>query len=69
MLRTLRPDKLTRAVQIYVEQSMGRRYIEPPPFDLEQCYNDSTCFTPLVFVLSPGSDPMDGLLKYAEGPP
>ena len=45
---------------------MGRKFIEPPPFDLEQCYNDSTCFTPLVFVLSPGSDPMDGLLKYSE---
>ena len=43
---------------------MGRRYIEPPPFDLEQCYNDSTCFTPLVFILSPGSDPMDSLLKF-----
>ena len=63
-LRTVRPDKLTRAVQIYVDKSMGRRYIEPPPFDLEQCYNDSTCFTPLVFILSPGSDPMDSLLKF-----
>ena len=67
VLRTLRPDKLTRAVQIYVEQSMGRRFIEPPPFDLEQCFADSTCVTPLVFVLSPGSDPMSSLLKYAEG--
>ena len=63
-LRTVRPDKLTRAVQIYVDKSMGRKYIEPPPFDLEQCYNDSTCFTPLVFILSPGSDPMDSLLKF-----
>ena len=66
VLRTIRPDKLTRAVQIYVENSMGRRYIEPPPFDLEQCFADSSCVTPLVFVLSPGSDPMSGLLKYAE---
>ena len=67
VLRTIRPDKLTRAVQIYVEESTGRRYIEPPPFDLEQCFADSTCVTPLVFVLSPGSDPMSSLLKYAEG--
>ena len=65
-LRVVRPDKLTRAVQLYVDKAMGRKFIEPPPFDLEQCYNDSTCFTPLVFVLSPGSDPMDGLLKYSE---
>ena len=65
VLRTIRPDKLTRAVTIYVETAMGRRYIEPPPFDLEQCFGDSTCVTPLVFVLSPGSDPMNGLLKYS----
>ena len=66
VLRTIRPDKLTRAIQLYVDASMGRKFIEPPPFDLDQCYADSTCFTPLVFVLSPGSDPMDALLKYGD---
>ena len=64
-LRVVRPDKLTRAVQLYVDKAMGRSH-RTSALDLEQCYNDSTCFTPLVFVLSPGSDPMDGLLKYSE---
>ncbi len=45
---------------------MGQRYVEPPPFDLSGSYNDSNCCIPLVFILSPGSDPMAGLLRFGE---
>lgn len=62
----LRPDKLVVGVQKYVLAEMGSKYVEPPPFDLDSCYQDSTSLTPLIFVLSPGSDPMSALLKYAE---
>jgi dynein heavy chain len=67
LLRVLRPDKLTTAIQQFVVQEMGQAYVEPPPFDLEKCYQDSTAMTPLIFVLSPGSDPMSVLLKFADG--
>ncbi|KAI5054865.1 hypothetical protein GOP47_0030010 [Adiantum capillus-veneris] len=46
---------------------MGHRYVEPPTFDLAKVYHDSSPTMPLVFVLSPGSDPMASLLKFAEG--
>lgn len=48
------------------EQEMGASFIEPPPFDLRACYEDSTCSTPLIFVLTPGADPMTELLRVAE---
>ncbi|KAK9829119.1 hypothetical protein WJX72_004004 [[Myrmecia] bisecta] len=66
VLRVLRPDKLVPAVQRFVLLEMGQKFVEPPPFDLDRCYQDSTCLTPLIFVLSPGSDPMSALLKYSE---
>ncbi|CAB3253984.1 unnamed protein product [Arctia plantaginis] len=65
ILRCIRPDKMIPLVQQYVVSQMGQTYIEPPPFDLEKSYNDSNCCSPLIFILSPGSDPMSGLVKFS----
>ena len=37
-----------------------------PTFDLSKCYRDSSISTPLIFVLSAGSDPVADFLKFAE---
>lgn len=65
LLRCIRPDKIVPAVQSYVVEEMGPKYLEPPQFNLEESYNDSNCCSPLVFILSPGSDPMASLVKFA----
>ncbi|XP_057653134.1 dynein axonemal heavy chain 3 [Diorhabda carinulata] len=65
LIRAIRPDKVVPAVQTYVVEEMGPSYLEPPQFNLEESYNDSNCCSPLIFILSPGSDPMAGLVRYA----
>ena len=66
ILRCFRPDKLILAIQNFVVEQMGEKYVKPPTFDLVGCFNDSTNISPLVFVLSAGSDPMAALLKFSE---
>ncbi|KXZ49009.1 hypothetical protein GPECTOR_23g1 [Gonium pectorale] len=66
LMRMFRPDKVVPAVQAFVASSLGTKFTEPPPFDLVGSYEESSCTVPLLFVLSPGSDPTAALLQFAE---
>lgn len=65
-LRCVRPDKLMLAVQDFIIEHLGQPFVEPPPFDLSACYTDSTVSTPLIFVLSAGSDPTRAFFSFSE---
>jgi dynein heavy chain len=58
VLKAIRPDKIIQAIQNYITEQLGKQYIEPPVFRLSACFDDSSKVTPLIFVLSPGSDPV-----------
>lgn len=53
-------------VKNYVSDTLGSFFIEPPVFNLKGAYSDSSCTTPLIFVLSPGADPITYLLNLAK---
>jgi dynein heavy chain, axonemal len=66
VVNALRPDKFVNAVATFIERQMGKTFISPPPFDLQKSFEDSNCLTPLIFILSPGVDPMQSILSFAE---
>ena len=62
---TLTPLQVVFAVSAFVKENLGQSFIESPPTDLQTLYQDINNITPLVFVLSTGSDPMGSLLRFA----
>lgn len=57
LLRAMRPDRLTNALVEFVTQNMGIEYVEAPPFDIVDTYDEMNPQTPVFFVLFPGVDP------------
>lgn len=66
ILKAIRPDKISLAIQNYIIEKVGKDFIDPPTFNIGACYKDSTMMTPLIFVLSSGSDPVADFKKFAE---
>ncbi|MCJ8744212.1 hypothetical protein PDJAM_G00116030 [Pangasius djambal] len=66
VLRCLRVDCLTQGLQDFVSAQLGQRFIEPQTSDLSVVFKESSPSTPLIFVLSPGTDPAADLYKFAD---
>ncbi|XP_051768758.1 dynein axonemal heavy chain 1 [Ctenopharyngodon idella] len=66
VLRCLRADRLTHGLQDFVASQLGQSFIEPQTSDLSVVFKESSPSTPLIFVLSPGTDPAADLYKFAE---
>lgn len=66
LLRCFRVDRIYLAVTDYVTTIMGEQYVTPPVISFESIWEQSSTSSPIVFILSPGSDPTTDLLKLAE---
>ncbi|RKO89719.1 dynein heavy chain and region D6 of dynein motor-domain-containing protein [Blyttiomyces helicus] len=65
LVKVLREEKLVSAAVEFVKRNLGQEFIDIPPLDLAKAYKDTTCRSPLIFILSTGSDPVAGLMKFA----
>ena len=58
MMRALRPDRMTYAVQGFVEENLGGRFISNKSVPFQESFGESGPSTPIFFILSPGVDPL-----------
>ena len=66
LVNVLRQELTLLALTSFVEQNLGRRFVEFPPVSMEEVYAGTSNFTPCIFVLSQGADPTNMLLKFAK---
>ncbi|KAA3673121.1 dynein heavy chain, axonemal, partial [Paragonimus westermani] len=59
-------EEVVRAVTDFVRVNLGQEFIEPPECSLPSLYQEMDRVTPLVFILSTGSDPMHQFQRFAK---
>lgn len=65
LISILKPELLMIAISGYIHEILGREFIESNTVNLSSIYQDMSPTTPLIFILSSGSDPMMSLQKLA----
>jgi dynein heavy chain len=66
LMRVIRPDRVVNSIKNFIIDKMNDYYVKSPPISYEKIYAQSTCFTPIVFILSPGADPFSDVQKLVE---
>ncbi len=67
LIQVLRPDRLESAMNLFIREAFNNQTVQPASFILKNLYeNESTCSDPIMFIISPGSDPSAELQQFAE---
>ncbi|XP_047189968.1 dynein axonemal heavy chain 6 isoform X2 [Scophthalmus maximus] len=66
LIKCFMEEKVVFAATEFVIVSLGKQFVENPPVDLANLYNDMSPSTPLLFILSTGSDPMGAFQRFAK---
>ncbi|GIQ83153.1 dynein heavy chain, partial [Kipferlia bialata] len=66
LVRCVRSERVLFSIPLYVGASLGAEYLTPPEFSLEKAFQDTTTTTPIIFILSPGADPLTYLFALAK---
>eukprot|EP00796_Vickermania_ingenoplastis_P010528 gene10529-7314_t len=66
VLKALKEDLLNYGLALLIADRLGKEFTESPAFDLDGCYMDSSPTAPIIFVLTPGTDPTQLFTEFAE---
>lgn len=65
VVQALRPDRLESAMTFFVCSQLGVTSIAPPPLSLTRVCEEAGSTSPVLFIVTPGSDPTQELEEHA----
>jgi len=66
VVRSLRSDRMLLGARAYINEILGREYLDFPSLNIEEVWEESKPYVPLIFLLSPGSNPNAAILALAK---
>lgn len=66
LFKCFQPSKLLHCIEAFVKQVLGAEFLEPPLFNLPSTFAETTCCSPLLFLLPTDIDPMPHILRLAD---
>ena len=66
VMRCFRPDRVYNAVKLFVMETLGEKYVQPPVLDYARVFGQSAPSMPMIFILSPGADPQADIQLLAD---
>lgn len=66
LLRCFCSNRIIFAINNYITKIMDKKYIIPPTIHFDSIYEQSASQIPIIFILSPGSDPTNDIQKLVE---
>jgi dynein heavy chain len=66
LIKLIRSDALILSISHFISDTLGSKFLNTGVPTLNELYNQSLASTPIIFILSPGSDPTNQLIRFAK---
>ena len=66
LLRVCHLHRVREGLRIFISETLGKEFVEPPALNLGKVFKDSSPLSPLIFIITPGIDPQDEIIGVAQ---
>ncbi len=66
LTKIIKPEATVEAITQYVQDTIGEPFLNTDSVSMNIVFDDTTNKIPLIFILSVGADPLQGILRLAK---